>query len=69
MNGAGTPSELKEDGDNCTGFAGDAGNYVTPAFLSGLLLKMRERKLMDVSTSGNRPVAVNKVLERMQAAG
>ncbi|KDR74307.1 hypothetical protein GALMADRAFT_227379 [Galerina marginata CBS 339.88] len=43
------------------------GNYVTPAFLSSVLQRMRESRLMSPATP--RPVAVNKRLERAQAAG
>ncbi|KAJ8506883.1 hypothetical protein ONZ45_g10650 [Pleurotus djamor] len=61
---AGTPADGRE---------GSIGSdtVVTPAFLSGLLLRMREAKLVDVAHPGNagRPVAVNKMLERTQAAG
>ncbi|KAJ8581017.1 cyclin-like protein [Rhizopogon salebrosus TDB-379] len=41
---------------------------VTPAFLLQILTKMRENRLLDITHSG-RPVAVNKMLERTQAAG
>jgi cyclin C len=44
-------------------------NVVTPAFLTQLLVKMRENKLADVAhPASGRPVAVNKMLERTQAA-
>jgi cyclin C len=41
---------------------------VTPAFLLQILTRMRENRLLDITHSG-RPVAVNKMLERTQAAG
>ncbi|KAG6864168.1 hypothetical protein C0991_011887 [Blastosporella zonata] len=44
--------------------------YVTPKFLSHLLIKMREARLGDMShPASGRPLAVNKMLERTQAAG
>lgn len=44
------------------------GNYITPAFLSSVLQKMREARIMELAPA--RPVvAVNKRLERTQAAG
>ncbi|CCM03238.1 uncharacterized protein FIBRA_05363 [Fibroporia radiculosa] len=43
---------------------------VTPAFLVQLLSRMREARLTDLAQSASgRPVAVNKMLERTQAAG
>jgi cyclin C len=41
---------------------------VTPTFLLQVLTRMRENRLSDIAHSG-RPVAVNKMLERTQAAG
>ncbi|KAI0915450.1 hypothetical protein AcV5_003666 [Taiwanofungus camphoratus] len=43
---------------------------VTPTFLVHLLMKMREARLTDLAhPASGRPVAVNKMLERAQAAG
>ncbi|KAH9927865.1 cyclin-like protein [Amylocystis lapponica] len=43
---------------------------VTPAFLTQLLLRMREARMVDLAhPATGRPVAVNKMLERTQAAG
>ncbi|OBZ66557.1 RNA polymerase II holoenzyme cyclin-like subunit [Grifola frondosa] len=43
---------------------------VTPTFLTQLLLRMREARLADMAhPASGRPVAVNKMLERAQAAG
>jgi cyclin C len=45
-------------------------DYVKPKMLSALLLKMREARHADISYPGSgRPVAINKMLERTQAAG
>ncbi|KAL0948916.1 hypothetical protein HGRIS_009025 [Hohenbuehelia grisea] len=60
------------DGDGREGSVSDtAGTTITPGFLSGMLLRMREAKLADMShpASGRPNVAVNKMLERTQAAG
>ena len=46
----------------------DGSHSVTPALLLQVLTRMRESKLLDIAPSG-RPVAVNKMLERTQAAG
>lgn len=55
-----TPMEGRDDAEE---------NVVTPAFLTQLLVKMRENKLADVAhPASGRPVAVNKMLERTQAA-
>lgn len=64
---AGTPMDTKED----SGESGwSEGSYVTPAFLSAILVKMREARLADMShPASGRPVAINKMLERTQAAG
>jgi cyclin C len=49
---------------------GDDEAVVTPALLTAVLLKMREARFQDMShPSSGRPVAVNKMLERTQAAG
>ena len=45
------------------------GNYITPAFLSSVLQKMREARIMDFAPASRPAVAVNKRLERTQAAG
>ncbi|KAH9990239.1 cyclin-like protein [Russula compacta] len=48
--------------------AGD--DVVTPAFLTQLLLRMREARLADLAhPASGQPMAVNKRLERTQAAG
>lgn len=63
---AGTPVDAGDEGSESCGEA----DYVTPSMLSALLLRMREAWLADMSRGGNgRPVAVNKMLERTQAAG
>ena len=52
--------------------AGDCNgdDVVTPAFLTQLLLRMRESRLADLAhPASGQPVAVNKRLERTQAAG
>ena len=52
--------------------AGDCNgdDVVTPAFLTQLLLRMREGRLADLAhPASGQPVAVNKRLERTQAAG
>lgn len=56
-----TPIEPRDDPEE---------NVVTAAFLTQLLVKMRESRQADLAhpVSG-RPVAVNKMLERTQAAG
>jgi cyclin-C len=57
----GTPIEGREDVED---------NVVTPAFLVDLLVRMRDNRLADVAhPASGRPVAVNKMLERTQAAG
>ena len=77
---AGTPVEVVEDAegwDSAGGGNGNAGDnegsdgtMITPAFLTGLLMKMREARLADLAPpASGRPVAVNKMLERTQAAG
>lgn len=60
-----TPAEGQEDIEGS-----DGDNVVTPAFLTQLLVRMRENRLADVAhPASGRPVAVNKMLERTQAAG
>lgn len=45
-------------------------NSATPTFLLQVLMRMRENRLSDMAhASSGRPVAVNKMLERTQAAG
>jgi len=62
-----TPVGVTEDP---AGPGGSEGSYVTPTMLSALLLRMREARLADVShAAAARPVAINKMLERTQAAG
>ncbi|KAJ7499689.1 cyclin-like protein [Mycena latifolia] len=57
----GTPDSRGDD---------DAGGVVTPAFLTAMLMKMRETRLQEVAhPASGRPTAVNKMLERTQAAG
>jgi len=54
------------------GAAGDnaADDVVTPAFLTQLLLRMREARLADLAhPASGQPMAVNKRLGRTQAAG
>jgi cyclin C len=60
-----TPAEGREDIEVL-----DGGNVMTPAFLTKLLVTMRENRLADVAhPASGQPVAVNKMLERTQAAG
>ncbi|KAJ3513896.1 hypothetical protein NLJ89_g2692 [Agrocybe chaxingu] len=64
----GTASEMEKAGSNSNlgqGLDPDA-SYVTPAILSSVLQRMRERKWVGAT---GRPVAVNKKLERTLAAG
>lgn len=64
---AATPSGEGGEADG-----GADGGHITPSFLSSVLLRMREARVMDASPiapSVSRPVAVNKRLERTQAAG
>jgi cyclin-C len=64
---AGTPMNVAEDS---AGPGWSEGSYVTPAMLSVLLQRMREARLADIShPATGRPVAINKMLERTQAAG
>jgi len=57
---SGSPSEVREDAEE---------NTVTPTFLMQMLVRMRENRLADVAhPASGRPVAVNKMLERTQAA-
>jgi len=64
---AATPTDAAEDS---TELGGGEGSYVTPTMLSALLLRMREARLSDIShPASGKTVAINKVLERAQAAG
>ncbi|KAJ7721355.1 cyclin-like protein [Mycena maculata] len=57
----GTPDSRGDD---------EPGGVVTPALLTVVLTKMREARLQDIAhPAGGRPGAVNKMLERTQAAG
>jgi cyclin-C len=61
--GIGIAETPKEDDE-------ESGKVVTPQFLTMLLMKMRENRLADMAhPESGRPVAVNRLLERTQAAG
>lgn len=65
----GTPTDDLDAGANVGGGMAD-GTYITPAYLAALLLRMREGRLADMAhPASGRPVAINKMLERTQAAG
>ncbi|KAF8189735.1 cyclin-like protein [Pholiota molesta] len=71
--GPGTPG-ADEAGNVDGGADGAGGNYITPAFLSAVLQRMRQARMMEMTPSASTPstgrqVAVNKRLERTQAAG
>ncbi|EIW62296.1 cyclin-like protein [Trametes versicolor FP-101664 SS1] len=69
---AGTGSGAHTPDGNGGGSAGvrDESEVVTPMFLVQLLVRMREARMADLAHPPNgRPVAVNKRLERTQAAG
>lgn len=70
--GAGTPRADGRDELAETVNVAD-GNFITPSFLSSVLRKMREARLMEIPpttpTTPARSVAVNKRLERTQAVG
>ncbi|GLB33231.1 putative cyclin family protein [Lyophyllum shimeji] len=76
---AGTPMEAVEDASAAEGSGWNEEEYVTPRFLSRLVMRMREAKVADVKRSSSlaggtgtgtgRTAPVNKVLERTQAAG
>ncbi|KAI8984896.1 cyclin-like protein [Trametes punicea] len=52
------------------GDEGERSEVITPMFLVQLLLRMREARMADLAhPASGRPVAVNKMLERTQAAG
>lgn len=58
---AATPLETRDDVED---------NIITPAFLTQMLLRMRENRQADVAhPASGMPVVVNKMLERTQAAG
>lgn len=60
--GVSTPVESLDDAQRPNG--------ATPTFLLQILTRMRENRLSDMAhASSGRPVAVNKMLERTQAAG
>jgi len=66
---SGTPLEVKDDGGATEAGWGD-GTFVTPMYLSAMLTRMREVRLADMAhPASGRPHAVNKMLERAQAAG
>jgi cyclin C len=72
--GPGTPGADEAGGSLDGGADGAGGNYITPAFLSAVLQRMRQARMMEMTPSAStpstgRPVAVNKRLERTQAAG
>ena len=61
----GTPADGRDDADGS-----EVVNVVTPVFLTQLLVRMKEDHAADVAhPASGRPVAVNKMLERTQAAG
>jgi cyclin C len=64
-----TPPESGLGGSG-TGESSSGDDVVTPASLTQLLLRMREARLADLAhPASGQPVAVNKRLERTQAAG
>jgi cyclin C len=70
--GAGTPgADGREEPAETVNVADDS--FITPSFLSSVLQKMREARLMGMApatpTTTTRSVAVNKRLERTQAVG
>ncbi|KAI0329900.1 cyclin-like protein, partial [Cubamyces sp. BRFM 1775] len=63
--GMGSNAETPESKDD-----GTPSEVVTPMFLVQLLLRMREARMADLAhPASGRPVAINKMLERTQAAG
>ncbi|KAH9000560.1 cyclin-like protein [Lactarius hatsudake] len=65
-----TPPESGLGGNGAGEHSGGGDDVVTPAFLTQLLLRMREARLADLAhPASGQPVAVNKRLERTQAAG
>ncbi|KAF9268444.1 cyclin-like protein [Marasmius fiardii PR-910] len=72
----GTPEkdDIFGDGSSTGGSGGygspDTENVVTPGFLTKLLIRMREQRVADLAhPASGKPVVVNKMLERTQAAG
>jgi cyclin C len=66
----GTPAEITGDSEGWNAYITNGSNnvnVVTPAFLATMLMRMREAKWTDMAQT--RLVAVNKMLERTQAAG
>ncbi|EPQ59791.1 cyclin-like protein [Gloeophyllum trabeum ATCC 11539] len=63
----GTPMDTREEGET----GEDGKMVVTPTLLSRVLRKMREAKLADLARGSGpgRPMAVNKMIGRAQAAG
>ncbi|KAF4615909.1 hypothetical protein D9613_011362 [Agrocybe pediades] len=45
------------------------GNFITPSFLTSVLIKMREVRFLEHARATGRPIAINKRLERAQAVG
>ncbi|KAH7927034.1 cyclin-like protein [Leucogyrophana mollusca] len=69
LSGAGTPVTVAPEVPGDTQRYGGTG-VVTPVILMQILARMRENRLSDLShPASGRPVAVNKMLERTQAAG
>ena len=65
---SGTPEKDDIFGDSSS--EGDAALTCTPGFLTRLLTRMREQRIADMAhPPSGKPVAVNKMLERTQAAG
>lgn len=65
--GTGTSASTPVTQDDGSGVQTDV---ITPAYLVHLLLHMREQRMADIAhPASGRPVAVNKMLERTQAAG
>ncbi|EGO30152.1 hypothetical protein SERLADRAFT_344579 [Serpula lacrymans var. lacrymans S7.9] len=63
-------SSVHSNGGSPAFEARDDASIVTPALLMQVLTKMRENRLSDIVQANTaRPVAVNKMLERTQAAG
>ncbi|KAK7031217.1 RNA polymerase II holoenzyme cyclin-like subunit [Paramarasmius palmivorus] len=70
VRGSGGSRAPSEDGSVSSGTSGETETVATQAFLTKLLLRMREQRIADMSHPPNgKPVAVNKMLERTQAAG
>ncbi|KAG7096438.1 hypothetical protein E1B28_003875 [Marasmius oreades] len=70
----GTPEKDDMFGDGSSSGGGygspDTENVVTQGFLTKLLIRMREQRVADLAhPASGKPVVVNKMLERTQAAG